>query len=276
MACRRPHLPHPDARPWRHPSGNQSRRSGRGSRTPCRRAAAHDERSVLGERLPPIGGVQCVIIRAPSFRHGIVTRVRQTGSVVVRFSGGIAMIAVRRYRGVLVLLMAVTAAAATTATASAGTGSSAVIILCTGQHQARPHEVVLSCADANWGVASCTGAASALAAPSGTGLDSQTRASRTARAATSSTFGCGSSRAGFGGHRSASATRDFASMRSGGRRLISLRRRSSASLASAPISPRVQLPLHRRAPVAWGSHRGGGQARDRFRRAHCGRTALPA
>lgn len=63
------------------------------------------------------------------------------------------MSAARRFRGVLVLLIAVTATAVTTATASAGTGSSAVIILCGGRHQARPDEVVLSCADANWGVA---------------------------------------------------------------------------------------------------------------------------
>jgi hypothetical protein len=59
----------------------------------------------------------------------------------------------RMRRCVLLLLVAVAAAAVTTATASAGTGSSAVIILCGGQHRARPREVVLSCADANWGVA---------------------------------------------------------------------------------------------------------------------------
>jgi hypothetical protein len=59
----------------------------------------------------------------------------------------------RLVRTVLVLVLAVFGAGAATATASPRTPSSPVIILCGGQHEARPHQVVLACADANWGVA---------------------------------------------------------------------------------------------------------------------------
>ncbi len=63
------------------------------------------------------------------------------------------MSTVRLVRNVLVLVVAMTAAAAATASASPTAASRPVIILCGGQHRVRPREVVLACADANWGVA---------------------------------------------------------------------------------------------------------------------------
>lgn len=59
----------------------------------------------------------------------------------------------RLVRNVLVLVVALTTAATATASPSPAAASKPVIILCGGQHRARPREVVLACADANWGVA---------------------------------------------------------------------------------------------------------------------------
>jgi hypothetical protein len=59
----------------------------------------------------------------------------------------------RLVRNVLVLVVALTAATTATASASPSAASGPVIILCGGQHQVRPRQIVLACADANWGVA---------------------------------------------------------------------------------------------------------------------------
>jgi hypothetical protein len=51
-----------------------------------------------------------------------------------------------------VMVIALALGGSATATASTAAAARPVIILCGGQHQARPHQVVLSCADANSGV----------------------------------------------------------------------------------------------------------------------------